>query len=77
MSLQIVDGTEVFVVDLEALPELPITWSTAEEEPYAKALDHAIRTGVITEPGKYGIELEQAKSRVDPNSHYSIHSIKE
>jgi hypothetical protein len=75
--LQTVDGTEVFVVDLEALPELPITWNNAEEEPYAKALDHALRTGVITQPGKYGIELEVPKSRADYNSHYSIHLIKE
>lgn len=75
--LQTVDGTEVFVVDLNALPKLPITWSNAEEEPYAKALDHALRTGVITEPGKYGIELEHSKSRADPHSHYSIHRIKE
>lgn len=75
--LQTIAGTEVFVVDLVTLPELPITWSNADEELYARALDHALRTGVITEPGKYGIELEVPKSRADIDAHYTIHLIKE
>src|SRR4051812_4460507 len=35
---------------------------------YAQALSHAIETGIITEPGKYGIELK-------PNRSYVIHKI--
>lgn len=75
--LQTINGTEVFVVDIVTMPELPITWSTAEEEPYARSLDHALRTGVITQPGKYGIERETPKSRLDWNSHYTIYRIEE
>lgn len=75
--LQTIAGTEVFVVDLVTLPELPITWNNADEELYARALDHALRTNVITEPGKYGIELEPPKSRIDRDSHYRIHRITE
>lgn len=56
--LQEIEGQLVYVADLKTMPELPITWETSEEEPYARCLDNAIRTGVITEPGKYGIRFE-------------------
>lgn len=56
--LQIVDGLEVFVVDLQTMPELPITWERDEEQPYALALETALRAGAITVPGKYGIYVE-------------------
>lgn len=57
--LQTVDGVEnVYVVDLKTMPRLPITWVRSEEAPYAMALDHVIRTGQITEPGKYGFTLD-------------------
>lgn len=55
--LQTVDGLDVYVVDFDTMPPLPITWDTAEEKPYAEALDNAIRSKMITEPGKYGIRL--------------------
>lgn len=56
--LQTVDGVEnVYVVDLKTMPQLPIIWIRSEEAPYAMALDHAIRTGQIKEPGKYGFTL--------------------
>lgn len=71
--LQTIDGYNVFVVDFKTMPELPITWSSPEEEPYAKALQAAIQDGVITEPGKYGIQIEHAS----PLSTYTIHTIKE
>ena len=66
----------VFVVDFDTMPELPITWSTPEEEPYAKAFDDAIRTGAIKQPGKYGIALDKI---IDPTVtlSYSIYTIKE
>ena len=55
--LQIVDGQEVFVVEFDTMPALPITWNTPEEKPYALALQAAIQDGVITEPGKYGLAV--------------------
>jgi hypothetical protein len=57
--LQIVDDREVFVVDFDTMPELPITWITFEERPYAEALQDAIQHKIITEPGKYGIAIEK------------------
>lgn len=57
--LQTVDGRDnVFVVDFDTLPELPITWSNDEEAPYALALGDAIQTKKIVEPGKYGIIID-------------------
>jgi hypothetical protein len=55
--LQTVDGREVFVVEFDTMPELPITWATPEEEPYALGLARAIEQGWIAEPGKYGVEV--------------------
>ena len=55
--LQTIDGYTVFVVEFDTMPELPITWTTKEEKPYALALDRAINDKVITEPGKYGIHI--------------------
>lgn len=71
--LQTVDNRTVFVVDFDTMPTLPITWNTAEEEPYARALVAAIQDGVITKPGKYGIEI----TYVGSSTHYIIHFIKE
>jgi hypothetical protein len=69
---QIVDGYDVFVVDFDTMPQLPIT-GIGEEKPYAAALDAAIRTGIITEPGKYGIHIPSN----DEPMRYSIFIIKE
>lgn len=55
--LQTVDGKEVYVVEFDTMPKLPITHSTEEEKPYALALARAIHNKIITEPGKYGIEI--------------------
>lgn len=73
--LQTVDGQDnVFVVDFDTLPALPITWTTPAEEPYAKALHRALETKMITEPGKYGIVIND-----DPTAEYEymIYTIKE
>lgn len=56
--LQTVDGREVYVVEFDTMPELPITWMTQEEEPYARALAAAIHNKVVTEPGKYGVHID-------------------
>lgn len=71
--MQTVQGKSMEVVEFDTMPELPITGFTQEEHVlnylttptgkegrsglYARALDDAIRNGVITEPGKYGIHL--------------------
>lgn len=70
---QTIDGYDVFVVDFDAMPMLPITWKTLEEAPYAIALETAIRDGVITEPGKYGIHIPAD----DKPQMYTIFTIKE
>lgn len=59
--LQTIEGRTVFVVDFDTMPELPIT-GEGEEDPYARALTDAILTGQITEPGKYGIEIDAGNS---------------
>lgn len=56
--LQTVDGKEVYVVDFDVLPKLPLTYATEEEKPYAIALARAIENGTISKPGKYGISIE-------------------
>jgi len=71
--LQTVDGREVYVVEFDTMPKLPITWETDEEEPYALCLARAIHDEVITEPGKYGIEVKHDKD----GKLYSIYQIKE
>jgi len=67
---------EVFVVDLATIPELPITWSTRTEEPYAKALAAAIATGVIEKPGKYAIDVHTPAGRPEVLD-YVIYTITE
>lgn len=57
--LQTINDIEVFVVDFDTMPTLPITWNTLEEKPYALALEDAIKTGKISEPGKYGIRITE------------------
>lgn len=75
--LQTVDGRDdVFVVDFDAMPELPITWNTNEEKPYALALAHAIQTGQITKPGKYGIIIDPPVDAAVPIT-FSIYTITE
>lgn len=71
--LQTVDGKEVYVVDFDTLPELPITWETPEEEPYARCLTAVIEDKVITEPGKYGIEI----TNNGQGNLYNVYQIKE
>lgn len=53
--LQVIGNRKVYVIDFDVMPELPITWESEEERPYAKALQAAIETNVIDQPGKYGI----------------------
>lgn len=71
--LQTINHRRVYVVNLYINPELllPITWMTPQEEPYAKALQHAIKHGNVTEPGKYGIEL------IRGGEEYNVYAIKE
>lgn len=59
--LQTIQGHLVKVIDLKEMPKLPITWDHPDEKPYAQALHDAIFKGMITEPGKYGIEVIPGK----------------
>ena len=78
---QTIGDKRLYVVDLDEMPQLPITGLTEEEtlyerlldrlvgnrygtllgrktiSPYAIALTESIKSGLITEPGKYGIEI--------------------
>jgi hypothetical protein len=59
--LQTINGRECYVAVLTQSPQiyLPVgDDGDPQLTPYANALDTAIRTGVITEPGKYGIEVK-------------------
>ncbi len=61
--LQTIQNRLVYVVEFNAMPKMPITWNTEEEKPYAIAFTSAIRSGIITAPGKYGIHLETKKDK--------------
>lgn len=55
---QKVDGKRVYVVDLITMPKLPInSIGSPELQPCAVALTQAIEQKVITEPGRYSIEI--------------------
>lgn len=56
--LQTIEGKEVYIVEFDEVPELPITGVTKEEQLYGVALARAIQTGTIAEPGKYGITIQ-------------------
>lgn len=72
--LQTIDDHEVFVVEFSGWPvDLPITWETEEERPYAIALDSAIKAGIVTAAGKYGIHVTENGDRLT----YNIFAIKE
>jgi hypothetical protein len=73
--IQEVDGKEVYVVEFDTMPELPIYWRTDEEKPYALALATAIHTGTITEPGKYGIEFTTEDD--EGNLQYQVYRVDE
>jgi hypothetical protein len=69
---QTIDGRRVFVVEFSQLPELPITDDGLPAlKPYASALELAILNRIITEPGKYGIEIDRL------GMHYNIYAIQE
>ncbi len=55
--LQTVDAKLVYVVDLKTMPVLPVV-GTGVEQKYADALTLALKDGLITKPGKYGIEID-------------------
>jgi hypothetical protein len=59
--LQTIEGKDVYVVEFDTMPELPITFANEAERPYAVALSAAIHTGIITGPGKYGIGVKMDK----------------
>jgi len=62
--LQTVAGRQVYVVNFTGWPlDLPITWETEEERPYAVALTSAIKAGIVTAAGKYGIHLEHKNGK--------------
>ena len=52
-------AADLFVVELTGFPRenLPITWKTEEERPYAIALDSAIKAGLVTASGKHGVRV--------------------
>jgi|1186.fasta_scaffold767150_2 hypothetical protein len=68
--IQKLNGLWVYVVEFDTLPELPVLGFGVEKD-YAEALTAAIRTGVITEGGKYAIHLSQN------NTHYDVYKILE
>ena len=75
--LQVIDGREVFVVELTGFPRenLPITWKTEKERPYAIALDSAIRARIVKTAGKFGVYVtEHPKTK---NLTYHCYSIKD
>jgi hypothetical protein len=55
--LQRIQGLDVYVVNFDTMPELPIT-GIGEEAIYAEALTAAFQNGDIIEPGKYGIHVD-------------------
>ncbi len=91
--MQTIEGTRVYVVDINCDPKtlLPIHGLTEEEKTYqdhldritggnrlgtllphrprdgeyARALNHAIETDVITQPGKYGIYIWHEDKRLN------------
>jgi hypothetical protein len=71
---QDIDGHHIFVADITVDPRnlLPITdGGDRSLRPYADALETAILTGIVREPGKYGVEVDMA------GSHFNIYSIQE
>lgn len=54
---QKIHGLDIYVVEFDVMPELPITWATEDERPYALALARALHNGTISKPGKYGIYI--------------------
>jgi hypothetical protein len=69
---QTIQGRDVFVVDLQELPQLPVNdGGSPELAPYAQALTTAIMQGVIKEPGKYGIEVTKS------GEHWNVFAINE
>jgi hypothetical protein len=71
---QNIDGHTVFVAVIPNNPQnlLPITdGGDRTLRPYAAALETAILTGIVREPGKYGIEIDPAAD------HFNIYAIQE
>lgn len=56
--LQKVQDKTLFIVDFDIMPELPVYGDMPGTQLYADALSMAIREQIITEPGKYGIEID-------------------
>lgn len=56
---QTIEGRYGYVVDLFVVPKEPIEDGGDEKlAPYTKALNEAIQTGIVMEPGKYFIFIE-------------------
>lgn len=66
--LQNVDGKLVYVV---VITEPPLTLLPVYSDenrflrPYADALDDAIRSGIVKDPGKYGIWMNLLRTRYE------------
>jgi hypothetical protein len=67
---QLVDGKWLHIIVLPENPQslLPLRggWNPLNWR-IAKVVDDAIRTGVVTEAGKYGFEYNHAEGRLDWN----------
>jgi hypothetical protein len=62
--LQSVDGKLLYIVNLQAIPRLPInSLDDPKLKPYADALTQAIERRIVKEPGQYGIEVYMDESR--------------
>jgi hypothetical protein len=68
----VINGVTVFVANLIRQPSsyLPILDGGIKElAPYARALDTAIRNGLVSKPGLYAIELSSNKIQ------YKVYSV--
>jgi len=71
LNMYDVNGKQLYVVHLDEIPDLPITGEGYVQKQYAGALTQAIATGMIKEPGIYGIEVEF------PSTKWSVYQITE
>lgn len=63
--ISIDDVAHICVVELPTIPDFPFTWRLPGEEPYIRALNAAVQTGQIKEPGTYTIHVSEYHVKVD------------
>lgn len=55
---QVIDGKEVYVVELTDRPWSIHSGGDPKLAPYAMALNFALQDGIVTGPGKYAIHVD-------------------